>query len=206
MILTRWSSLCRCAALILTTVTVGWAQNGAPQAGAKPQQSPETTPVFRTNADLVLVDVVVREKGKTVEGLKASDFHVSEDGTEQKVTVFEEHKVTEAVQASRGPVLPAHVYSNFPQYAIASAANVLLLDALNTPISDQKYARLQMVKYLHKIPAWTRIAVFTLGSRLQMIRGFTTDQGAIDQAIGGSGAGRRLRRWLRTRWMLRPRG
>jgi VWFA-related protein len=189
MIPPHWSSLFRHAALFLTAVTVGWAQNGAPQAGAKPQQSPETTPVFRTNADLVLVDVVVREKGKPVEGLKASDFHVSEDGTEQKVTVFEEHKVTEAVQASRGPVLPAHVYSNFPQYAIASAANVLLLDALNTPISDQKYARLQMVKYLHKIPAWTRIAVFTLGSRLQMIRGFTTDQGAIDQAIGGKRGG-----------------
>ena len=141
MITPHWSSLCRCAALFLTTVTVGWAQNGASQAGAKPQQSPETTPVFRTNADLVLVDVVVREKGKSVEGLKASDFHVAEDGAEQKITIFEEHKVTEAVQASRSPVLPAHVYSNFPQYAVTSAANVLLLDALNTPINDQKYAR-----------------------------------------------------------------
>jgi VWFA-related protein len=170
--------------LFLTTVTVGWAQNGASQAGAKPQQSPETTPVFRTNADLVLVDVVVREKGKSVEGLKASDFHVAEDGAEQKITIFEEHKDTDAVQASKGPELPPHVYSDFPQYAVTSAANVLLLDALNTPINDQKYARAQMIRYLRKIPAGTRIAVFTLGSRLQMIRGFTTDQGAIEAAIG----------------------
>ncbi len=183
--LPRWVSLVGQAALVEVAVVAGWAQTVAPGPDGRPQQSTETTPVFRTNADLVLVDVVVREKGKAVEGLKASEFHVSEDGAEQKVTVFEEHKSTDAVQASKGPALPANVYSNFPQYAITSAANVLLLDALNTPINDQKYARAQMIRYLHKIPVGTRIAVFTLGSRLQMIRGFTTDQGAIEQAIGG---------------------
>ncbi len=185
MVLRRWISLVPYAALFLAGAAVGRAQTGMPESGAKPQESGQATPMFRTNADLVLVDVVVREKGKAVEGLSASEFHVTENGQEQKVTIFEEHKATDAVQASKGPALPEHVYSDFPEYAVASAANVLLLDALNTPISDQKYARQQMIKYLHKIPAGTRVAVFTLGSRLQMVRGFTTDQGAVEQAIGG---------------------
>ncbi|MGB9029165.1 MAG: VWA domain-containing protein, partial [Acidobacteriaceae bacterium] len=108
-----------------------------------------------------------------------------EDGQAQALTVFEEHRVTDTIQASKSPALPPHVYSDFPQYAIASAANVLLLDALNTPLNDQKYARAQMIKYLHTIPPGARIAVFTLGSKLQMIRGFTTDQGAVAEAING---------------------
>ncbi|MGB6158233.1 MAG: VWA domain-containing protein [Acidobacteriaceae bacterium] len=166
------------------------AQAGAatptPAPAAQPQPS-QQTPVFRTNADLVLVDVVVREKkgGKPVEGLEKSEFQAFEDGQQQALTVFEEHRATDTILASKAPALPPHVYSDFPQYAITSAANVLLLDALNTPLNDQKYARAQMIRYLHTIPPGARIAVFTLGSKLQMIRGFTTDQGAVAAAING---------------------
>jgi VWFA-related protein len=189
----RWNSilsffsLLSGASLALFLMPALRAQTAAPESSAKPQQSTEQTPLFRTNADLVLVDVVVREKkgGKPVEGLEKSEFQVVEDGQAQALTVFEEHRATDTIEASKAPVLPPHVYSDFPQYAIASAANVLLLDALNTPLNDQKYARAQMIRYLKTIPPGARIAVFTLGSKLQMIRGFTTDQGAVAAAING---------------------
>jgi VWFA-related protein len=183
------------ALLALVAVRAASGQAGAStQAAAQAgqgQPSPEQTPLFRTNADLVLVDVVVREKkgGKPVEGLEKSEFQVFEDGQAQALTVFEEHRATDTMQASKAPVLPPHVYSDFPQYAITSAANVLLLDALNTPINDQKYARAQMIRYLKTIPPGARIAVFTLGSKLQMIRGFTTDTGAVAEAIAGKRGG-----------------
>jgi VWFA-related protein len=99
------------------------------------------------------------------------------------VTVFQEHKATDVEEGAKAPVLPPHVYGNFPQYRVASAANVLLLDALNTPQNDQGYAREKMLEYLHTIPAGTQIAVFTLASRLRMVSGFTTDAGAIEQAL-----------------------
>ena len=55
-------------------------------------QQPTTTqraPVFRTAANLVRVDVVVRDKdGKVVKGLKDTDFQVLEDGKAQTVTSF----------------------------------------------------------------------------------------------------------------------
>jgi VWFA-related protein len=108
---------------------------------------------------------------------------VLEDGKPQTVTIFEEHKATDVQEAAKGPVLPPHVYSNLPTCRIASAANVLLLDALNTPLNDQNYARQQMLNYLHTIPAGTQIAVFTLASRLRMVSGFTTDAEAIEQAL-----------------------
>ena len=134
----------------------GWAQAGAAGSSANPEQpAAKETPVFRTNANLVVVDVVVRDKGQPVHGLKAADFQIREDGKEQKISVFEEHSGTDALEAAKAPQLPPHVYSDYPQYARSSAANVLLLDALNTPLQDQVYVRRRMLAYLKTIPAGT---------------------------------------------------
>jgi VWFA-related protein len=163
----------------------GWAQAGAAGSSANPEQpAAKETPVFRTNANLVVVDVVVRDKGQPVHGLKAADFQIREDGKEQKISVFEEHSGTDALEAAKAPQLPPHVYSDYPQYARSSAANVLLLDALNTPLQDQVYVRRRMLAYLKTIPAGTRLAVFTLGSQLRIITGFTTDTAEIAKALG----------------------
>ncbi|WP_348264421.1 VWA domain-containing protein [Telmatobacter sp. DSM 110680] len=146
----------------------------------------ETTPVLRTTTNLVLIDVVVRDKktGKSIDGLDRSNFQLLEDGRPQTLTVFEEHHASDAIQASPVPHLPPHVYGDFPRYAIRSAANVLLIDALNTGISDQSYAREQLVRYLRTIPPGTYVAVFLIGSDLRMVTGFTTDLNALLAALG----------------------
>jgi VWFA-related protein len=169
-------SLMCCAALVLAPVDGAFGQSAA--------QNTQPVPVFHTNANLVLVDVVVRQKGAPVHDLKASNFHLTEDGKAQKITVFEEHRATDVLEASKPPQLPPHVYTDTPRYAVTSAANVLLLDALNTPLADQVYVRRQMIKYLGTIPPGTRIAVFTLGSKLHIISGFTTDAAEIAKALG----------------------
>jgi VWFA-related protein len=166
-------------ALILIPSWFVLAQAGAPVA-LQPDDQPA---IFRANANLVLVDVVVTDKVNAVQGLKASDFRISEDGREQTITTFEEHRSTDAVESAKVEEMPPHTWSNAPRYAINSAANVLLLDALNTPLSDQVYVRQRMVKYLHTIPPGTRIAVFTLSSRLRMVEGFTTDSSTIEKAL-----------------------
>jgi VWFA-related protein len=159
----------------------------APQATPPSQQSaaptPSAPPVIRTNANLVLVDVVVTEKGKPIQGLTASQFHILENGREQRISIFEEHRATDAQQSAPLPPLPPQTYSNYPRFALTSAANVVLLDALNTPIPDQSYVRQQMMQYVKHIPPGTRIAVFTLASRLRMIEGFTTDASAVAAAV-----------------------
>ncbi|HEX4007295.1 MAG TPA: VWA domain-containing protein [Acidobacteriaceae bacterium] len=162
----------------------GTAPSGAAaqQSGAAAGQS-APVPVFRTNANLVLVDVVVRNKQQPVLGLTQSDFQIKEDGKQQAITIFEEHRATDAPEVAKTPQLPPHMFSNAPQYAVTSAANVLLLDGLNTPLSDQVYVRRRMLKYLATIPPGTRIAVFTLGSKLHIITGFTTNAGEIAKAM-----------------------
>ena len=53
--------------------------------------------------------------------------------------------------------------------------NVVLFDTLNTPVADQMYARWQMIKFIKALPPGKPVALFTLGSSLKMIAGFTTN-------------------------------
>ncbi len=174
-----------CAALLVCGAGVGVAQNtAAPDA----QTASDQVPIFRTNSNLVLLDVVVRDHGKPVQGLTQSEFHLFEDGKPQQVTIFEEHKATDALEVAKAPVLPPHFYSNDPRYVLTSAANVVLLDALNTPFTDQVYVRRRMLAYLKTIPPGTRVAVFTLASRLRMVEGFNAEPGSLEKALQESKA------------------
>ncbi len=63
-----------------------------PQAKAAPKAAAQDDAplVFKTGSRLVVVDVTVKDKsGHTIDGLKASDFAVTEDGQKQRVEVFE---------------------------------------------------------------------------------------------------------------------
>lgn len=163
--------------LILACAPVGLATRAAAQSAQGGTQAPPFT-VLHANANLVLVDVVVDDHGKPVEGLKQSEFRILEDGKQQSIFSFEEHGVGEAapdvdVQAARD--LPPGMYTNLPVYPEQGAVNVLLLDALNTQLSDQMRVRREMIDYMTKIKPGTEMAVFTLTTRLQMVSGFTTN-------------------------------
>src|SRR5881394_1040776 len=69
--------------------------------------SPQSTPVFRANTELVLVNVVVRDKGgKVVRGLTASDFIVSEDDKPQSITSFDFEELDTLTASSAGDATP----------------------------------------------------------------------------------------------------
>jgi VWFA-related protein len=111
---------------------------------------------LHASARLVLLDVVVTEKGAAVHGLDRQRFHVFEDGHEQPVAFFEEHSSAEPHPASSRPAmipttLPPHTFTNLPQTGDATAVNVLLLDGLNTPLSRQMNVRHQILEYASTI-------------------------------------------------------
>lgn len=146
--------------------------------------SPQTAGLtIRSASSLVVVDVIVTDDGKPVKGLQKQAFQVSEDGHEQAIKIFEEHNSANASQIQRMPPLPPNTYSNFPESTVTTAANVLLLDALNTPLKDQAYLRQQMIEYLKTVPDGTRIAIFTLASRLRIVQGFTSDRAPLLAAL-----------------------
>lgn len=148
------------------------AQNAAPNSTAN-------LPAIKAKVNVVVVDAVVTNgKGEAVSGLDKKDFEILEDGQPQSISSFEEHHGAPLTQNNLPP-LPAHVYTNYPIVQTADSVNVLLLDALNTPVRDQAYVHSQMIKYLKTIPPGTRVAVFTLSSRLRMLQGVTTDSSQL---------------------------
>jgi VWFA-related protein len=148
--------------------------------------------IFRAETRLVLLDIVVTNgKGEPVSSLHRDDFQITEDGKPQSVSVFEEHWAP-AVSIAKLPPMPANVFTNYPLTRIPDSVNVLLLDWLITQPQDQAYVRAQTIRYLKGLTPGTSLAVFTLGSHLHMVQGFTTDPAvllaALDSKKGKPGA------------------
>jgi len=161
------------------------ALNNPPSAPAKPTTS-QPTPgavTLQANAQLVVVDVVVTDSShKPVHNLKASDFTLLENGTSQTVKNFEEHTALTVADATRFapmPALPAGVFTNYTPAPASGAANIVLLDTLNTPLQDQVYVRQQLLVYLKSVPPGTRIAIFGLTDHLLLLQGFTSDPAVL---------------------------
>jgi VWFA-related protein len=149
-------------------------------------ESSSQQPTFRANVRRVLVDVVVTNaKDDPVTGLPQEQFQVFEDGQPQTLTSFEEHAGLPDMSALQAKLAP-NTFSNLPLAKTGDAANILLLDALNTQMSDQSYVHAQMIKYIKAIRPGTRLAIFTLGARLRFVQGFTGDPAVLMAAVNGS--------------------
>ena len=137
----------------------------------------------RTN--LVVVDVVVTDSKKNpVHGLQKSDFTLMEDGKLQVVRNFEEHSSSPAAeQIEPAPKLPAGLFTNKSAAPANGPVNVLLLDYLNTPVTAQANAKKQLIEFLDKAPAGTRIAIFGMTTHLYMLQGFTSDMAVLKAAL-----------------------
>ena len=142
-------------------------------------------PVIKANTRAVAVDVVVTKgQDEPVTALRKQDFVLMEDGKPQTIDFFEEHTVPVASAALAPlPAMPPHVYTNVPAAPQSDAVNVLLLDSLNTPRQDQSYVHQQIVAFLKTMKPDTRIAIFTLGSKLRLIQGFSDDPAILRAAI-----------------------
>src|SRR5262252_7706718 len=174
---------CTVPILLLCTSLAELAQSQIAQDNSAP------VPTVKAKVREVLVDVVVTDsKGDPIPGLKREDFQVQEDGKPQSIRTFVEHKGTRPTQFKLPP-MPPNVYTNFPVTQSADSVNIILLDALNTPSSDQSYVHSQMLKYLQTIPPGTRVAIFTLASQLRMMQGVTTDSSLLLASINSSKAG-----------------
>jgi len=153
------------------------------------QISNPETPTIKASARLVLVDVVVRnQKGEPMAGLPGSNFKILEDGVPQTISSFEEHKAG-AIEPTKLPPMPPNVFTNFPTVKAADGVDILLVDCLNSEPRDQASLRQNLLKYLKAVRPGTRIALFTLGSHLRLVYGFTTDLSGLALALGDEKSG-----------------
>src|SRR6202021_301401 len=86
----------------------------------------------------------------------------------------------------RGPELPPLPPGPFTDYTPVppdSTLNILLLDALNTPTTDQNFVRYELQQYVKHADPGARIAIFGLANRLIMLQGFTSDPATLKNVV-----------------------
>jgi len=164
---------------VLACIAVAAAKAEPPAQSKSAQQPAQSGVTLRTGAQLVILDVVVTDSHQNaVHNLTASDFTLLEKNVPQQIRNFEEHTAVSAVEAAKAapmPTLPPGIFTNYAPVAPGSAVNILLLDALNTPMRDQAYVRDQLKQYLNHARPGVRIAIFGLTTRLNLLQGFTSD-------------------------------
>lgn len=160
-----------------------WGRSaGAPGAGLgslpdyvgerRAEQGPKVN--FKAETVLVEVPAVVTDKaGRPVHHLTQADFQVLENGSPQKIALFDEINTQTtrlAAPAQPGEFSNALAGGNIPQ-----AVTVIALDTVNTPYLDQKYGREQLLKYLAQhLDSTQPVALVMITSRgLQVIQDFT---------------------------------
>ncbi|MBV9574952.1 MAG: VWA domain-containing protein [Acidobacteriales bacterium] len=152
---------------------------GAP---AKDKENAEVK--FTARAQLVLIPTLVTDKsGHHISGLKAEDFTVLENGVPQKIATFEE--ITSKPQPPPRTPNP-NEFSNYTAGdQSARRIIVVVLDLINTPFTDQAYARQQLLKYLtQSLDQHEPTALYVLThTGLRVVHDFTSDPRVLVAAL-----------------------
>ncbi len=142
---------------------------------------------LKTATHLVLVDVVATDgKGRPITDLKVEDFVVNEDGHPQSIRSFSFQQPAVSSDPPQAPAspLPPGVVTNILRYKKGDIWNVIVLDALNSPMLDQSNTRQQLLKVIDRIPNQPA-AIYMLSDRLRLLQDFSTDPAALKRVIAG---------------------
>lgn len=201
------SGLVWAAMLALGTQPFAAQQSGAPPTAGAP--APQDQYTFRTVSDLVLVNLVVRDKqGQPVRGLKATDFTVLEDGKQQQVMSFDVEDVTSERAAELAPAVPsaAGAATSAPAKAAAAKTPSVKFDARNRRLIvlcfdftgmepedlDRSVASAQKFVSQQMAPG-DLVAVVSFKTELRVDQDFTSDKELLLKTLGrysrASGAG-----------------
>ncbi|HVO12786.1 MAG TPA: VWA domain-containing protein [Vicinamibacteria bacterium] len=156
---------------------------GAPAPPAAPVPASERTPVFGSGVELVVVDLVVRDRhGNLVRDLRRDEVDVYEDGVRQQVAEFRSLQsgvATSAVLPATGGAGPAVAPAAAPVAARPRVNLVaLVFDQLSVDGRALAHAAARMfVEAQADTDAY--LAVFRIDGRLKMACNFTRDKQAL---------------------------
>jgi VWFA-related protein len=178
-----------CAGLLLANAVTALRAQNAPQS-EQPQRPPQPQYRMHVTSELVLVNVVVRDKkGNLVRDLKREDFTVSEDGKRQDISTFDFENVD---------ALPAAGPGETTVTGASGASN--LLQNTNQPAMNARDRRLMLLffdfsgmdpeqiergvdsakKFVHTrmLPA-DMIALVSLSTNMRVDLDFTDDKNKV---------------------------
>lgn len=187
----------------MRTVTLALVMAIVALAAPAAQQAPR--PAFRSDVNLVVVDVIVRDRtGAIVRGLTASDFEIREDNKAQQVASFNVEEVTTTVPAGQvvPQVLTAGIGSSDDKAAATAAPSprsepvtredlagrrliVLLFDLSSMQPEELERAGRAAVEYVDKqMVAADLVAVATIDTTLKVVADFSGDREHVKGALG----------------------
>ena len=139
---------------------------------------------IRSTTRLVQVNVLAHDKNGPVAGLKQEDFVLMDGKKQRKIATFAMDTSTSTIPGAM-PKLPPNVFTNSLQRhsATPTSVTVILFDSLNTPITDQVYARLQVGKFLGTLHPEERVAIYSLGRDVTILHDFTDDHEELARVI-----------------------
>jgi VWFA-related protein len=181
---------------------------GLPGNGLLAGQQQPAAPSFRSSVNLVLVDVVVRDrKGAIVSGLSRDDFQLIEDGKPQQILTF----AFEQIESSSPPIERAALLAGsaasaaVPRVAAPAAAPTvtatpsapltsedvaghrlltLLFDTSSMQPEDVQKATDEAIKWVdEKMTPADLVAVATIGSSLQVLSDFTSSKEQVRSVL-----------------------
>jgi VWFA-related protein len=190
----------------LVTSTVGLLLAAVTPLGGQ-QATPAAPPVFRSGVNIVLVDVVVRDKkGAPVANLTSNDFQLFEDGKPQQILTFSYEEISKTAQPiERASVLAAAAgTAGAPRVSAPAAAAgappapvpltsedvaghrllTLLFDTSSMQPEDVQKAADAAIKWVNEqmTPA-DLVAVASIGSSLQILSDFTSDKEQVESVL-----------------------
>jgi VWFA-related protein len=188
-------------AAFLGAAALGQQSPPSSQTPPPPAAQPGSTPTFTTTANLVIVDVTVKDKtGGVIENLKQGDFSILEDGKPQKISVFELQKLSlepapppEAPSLEDQKALPEDPKTSISVPAANAGSKVqyhdkrllvLFFDFSNMGIPDQLRAQESSLKFLDKqMTASDMVAILLFTTTVQVKTDFTADRDQLKTVI-----------------------
>jgi VWFA-related protein len=181
----------RLMAAALVGLMAGW-----PVMVRAQQQAADGTFTLKVQSDIVLTNVVVRDKktGEVVKGLKASDFSILENGKPQTIASFDYQNVDEAAvlhekttvsgKTSIADLLDPHLAANTGELRDHRLI-VMFFDLSSMQPEDIDRAVEAAQNYINKkMQSADLVALVSMSTGLTMDQDFTADKAALLKGVG----------------------
>jgi VWFA-related protein len=176
----------------LMTGLMAWA----PVVGWGQQQSASGTYTLRVQSDIVLTNVVVRDKktGELVKGLKASDFTILENGKAQTIASFDYQNVDDAAVLREKTTVTGKAtiadmlnrsFGEDPKELKDHRLIVMFFDLSSMQPEDVDRAVEAAQDYVNKkMQPADLVAMVSMATGLSMDQDFTSDKAALLKGLG----------------------
>jgi VWFA-related protein len=180
---------------VVAAATIG-AMAGTPVLAQQQQESPAGTFTLKVQSDIVLTNVVVRDKktGEVLKGLTANDFTILENGKPQKIATFDYQNVNEAAVLQEKATVTGKasiadlLNNNFaarPGQLKDHRLIVMFFDLSSMQPEDIDRAVESAQDYVNKkMQPADLVALVSMATGLSMDQDFTSDKDALLKGLG----------------------